>query len=87
MQKKFIAELSSTCSRKSVDLNTFRSLIALQYRKINKVGMWSYVTLKLLSSKYHLEFPGKYLMNIFLLSFIRVNKKSSLFDTLTKLKL
>jgi glycosyltransferase involved in cell wall biosynthesis len=85
--EKFITELSSACSRKSASMNTFRPLIALQYKKISKVGIRSFATLRLLSSKYHLDFPGKYLLNIFLLCFIRINKKSSLFDTLTKLKL
>ena len=84
--KKFIAELSAVCNKKSNDMNTFRPLIALQYKKIDKLGMRSFATLKLVSSKYHLDFPGNYLLNIFLLSFIRVNKNSSLFDTLTKLK-
>ncbi len=85
--KKFIAELSSACSRKSADLNTFRPLIAIQYKKIDSLGIRSFAALKLISSKYHLHFPAKYLFNIFLLSFICVNRRSSLFDTLTKLKL
>lgn len=84
---KFIAELLSACSRKSADPNTFRPLIAIQYKKIDRLGMRSFATLKLISSKYRLDFPFKYLLNIFLLSFIRVNKSTSLFDTLTKLKL
>lgn len=85
--RKFITELSLVCSRKPADLNTFRPLIALQYKKIDRLGLRSFVTLKLILSKYHLDFPAKYLLNIFLLSFIRVNRNSSLFDTLTKLKL
>jgi glycosyltransferase involved in cell wall biosynthesis len=85
--KRFIAELSAACDEKSRDMNTFRSLIALQYKKIDRLGIRSFTTLKLISSRYHLDFPAKYLLNIFLLSFIRVNKNSSLFDTLTKLKL
>lgn len=84
---KFIAELSATCDNKSRDLNTFRPLIALQYKKLDRLGIRSFATLKLISFKYHLDFPAKYLVNVFLLSFIRVNKNSSLFDTLTKLKL
>jgi glycosyltransferase involved in cell wall biosynthesis len=85
--RKFIAELSAACDKKSRDMNTFRPLIALQYKKIDSLGIRSFATLRLISSKYHLEFPAKYLLNIFLLSFIRVNKNSSIFDTLTKLKL
>jgi glycosyltransferase involved in cell wall biosynthesis len=85
--KKFVAELSISCANKSKDINTFRSLTALQYKKINTIGIKSFFTLKMIESKYHLNFPGKYLLNIFLLSFIRTQKNSSLFDTLTKLKL
>lgn len=85
--RKFIAELSAACDKKSRDMNTFRPLIALQYKKLDKLGIRAFATLKLISSKYHIDFPAKYLLNIFLLSFIRVNKNSSLFDTLTKLKL
>ena len=85
--RKFIAELSTACDKKFKDMNTFRSLIALQYRKIDRLGLGSFAALKLISSKYHIDFPAKYLLNIFLLSFIRVNKNSSIFDTLTKLKL
>ena len=84
---KFIVELSATCARKRKDMNTFRPLIALLYKKIDRLGIRSFVALKLISSKYHLVFPPKYLLNIFLLSFVRVNKDSSPFDTLTKLKI
>jgi len=85
--RKFIAELSAVCNKKSRDMNTFRTLIALQYKKLDKFGLKSFATLKLISFKYHLDFPFKYLVNIFLLSFVRADKKSSIFDTLTKLKL
>lgn len=85
--KKFIEELSAACNEKSRDMNTFRPLIALQYKKIDKLGIRSFAALRMTSSKYHLNFPAKYLLNIFLLSFICINKNSSLFDTLTKLKL
>lgn len=85
--RKFVAELSATCEKKSSDMNTFRPLIALQYKKIDKLGIRSFATLRSLSYKYHLDFPAKYLLNIFLLSFTRINRSSYLFDTLTKLKL
>lgn len=85
--RKFITELSAACVNKSRDMNTFRPLIALQYKKLDSLGIRAFAMLMLISSKYHLNFPAKYLLNIFLLSFIRVNKNSSLFDTLTKLKL
>jgi glycosyltransferase involved in cell wall biosynthesis len=85
--RKFIAELSAACDKKSRDMNTFRPLIALQYKKLDRLGIRSFATLKLISAKYHIDFPAKYLLNIFLLGFIRVNRNSSLFDTLTKLKL
>jgi len=85
--KKFIAELSMACDKKSKDINTFRPLIALQYQKVDKLGIRAFTTLRLISQRYHIDFPAKYLLNIFLLSFIPVNKNSSLFDTLTKLKL
>lgn len=85
--RKFIAELSAACDKKSKNINTFRPLIALQYKKLESLGLKAFLTLKLVSLKYHLDFPWKYLMNIFLLSFICVNKQSSLFNTLTKLKL
>ena len=85
--KEFIAELAAACDQKSRDMNTFRPLIALQYKKIDRLGMRSFIALKLISSRHHLDFPAKYLFNIFLLSFIRVNRNSSFFDTLTKLKL
>lgn len=85
--KKFVAELSATCNKKSRDINTFLPLIALQYKKIDTLGIRAFATLKLISSKYQINFPAKYLLNIFLLCFIRINKSSSLFDTLTKLKL
>lgn len=85
--RKFIAELSAACDEKSRDMNTFRPLIALQYKKIDRLGIRSFAALKLISFKYQLDFPAKYLLNIFLLSFIRINRSSSLFDTLTKLKL
>ena len=85
--RKFIAELSATCDKKSTPINTFRPLIALQYKKIDKLGIRAFATLKWISSKYHINFPAKYLLNIFLLSFIRTNRNSSIFDTLTKLKL
>lgn len=85
--RKFITELSAACDKKSSDMNTFRPLIALQYKKLDTPGIMAFATLKRISSKYHINFPTKYLLNIFLLSFIRVNKNSSLFDTLTKLKI
>ena len=85
--RKFIAALSAACDRKSRNINIFRSLIALQYKKLDKFGIGAFATLKLISRQYQINFPAKYLLNIFLLSFIRVNKNSSLFDTLTKLKL
>lgn len=85
--RKFIVELSATCDKKSRDINTFRSLIAFQYRKLNTLGITAFTTLKMMSYRYHLDFPAKYLLNIFLLSFIPVDKNSALFDTLTKLKL
>jgi glycosyltransferase involved in cell wall biosynthesis len=85
--KKFVADLSISCANKSKDINTFRSLIALQYKKINTIGISSLFTLKMIAWKYHLNFPRKYLLNILLLSFIRTKTNSSLFDTLTKLKL
>lgn len=85
--KKFVAELSKSCINKSKDINTFRSLIALQYKKINTIGVFSFFTLKKITSKYHLNFPGKYLLNVFLVSFVRTKSGSSLFNTLTKLKI
>ena len=85
--KRFVAELSSTCDEKSRDMNIFRPLIALQYKKIDCVGIRSFAALRLMSSTYRLDFPANYLLNIFLLSFIPSNKNFSLFDTLTKLKL
>ncbi|MGV8056678.1 MAG: glycosyltransferase family 2 protein [Smithellaceae bacterium] len=85
--RKFIVELSVTCDKKSRDINTFRPLIALQYKKLDTLGIISFATLKVISYKYHLDFPANYLLNIFLLSFIPIEKNSSLFDTLTKLKL
>lgn len=85
--RKFIVELAASCKKKSRDMNTFRPLIALQYKKLDALGIRSFVMLMLISAKHHLDFPAKYLLNIFLLSFIRINKNSSVFDTLTKLKL
>lgn len=85
--RKFIAELSGACKNKSRDMNTFRPLIALQYKKLDTLGLRAFATLMLISSKYHIDFPAKYLLNIFLLSFIRADRDSSLFDTLIKLKL
>lgn len=85
--KVFISELATTCDRKSRDMKTFRPLIALQYKKLDKFGMRTFTTLKRMSSKYQLDLPAKYLLNIFLLSIAPVNRSSSIFDTLTKLKL
>lgn len=85
--RKFIFALSAACDEKSRDMKTFRPLIALQYKKIEGLGIRSFATLKQISSRYRLDFPAKYLLNIFLLSFMRIDKNSSLFDTLTKLKL
>lgn len=85
--RKFIAELSAVCLKKSRDINMFRPLIAVQYKKINSLGIRAFMELKSISSKYHINFPAKYLLNIFLLSFISADRNSSIFDTLTKLKL
>lgn len=85
--KHFIAELSAICDKRSKDLNTFRPLIALQYKKIDRLGIRAFATFMLMSFKYRIDLPAKYVLNIFLLSFISINKNSSLFDTLTKLKL
>ncbi len=85
--EEFIAELSSACGRKSRNMNTFRPLIALQFKKIDRLGIKAFAALRQISSRYRLDFPAKYLLNIFLLCLIPVNKNSSLFDTLTKLKL
>lgn len=86
--KKFVEEISSACEKmNSANINKFRPLIAQQYKKIDHLGIRSFVALRSLESSYHITFPTKYLFNIFLLSFIRINKSSSLFDTLTKLKL
>jgi glycosyltransferase involved in cell wall biosynthesis len=85
--RKFVEELSATCKSKSRDMNIFRPLIALQYRKLDRFGISAYVTLKRMSAKYNLHFPAKYLLNICLLSIFPVKRNSSLFDTLTKLKL
>ena len=85
--RKFVEELSATCKSKSRDMNIFRPLIALQYRKLDRFGINAYVTLKRMSAKYNLHFPAKYLLNICLLSIFPIKRNSSLFDTLTKLKL
>jgi glycosyltransferase involved in cell wall biosynthesis len=85
--RKFMTELSAVCFKKSKDINTFRPLIAFQYKKINSLGIRAFVELKSISFQYHIDFPAKYLLNIFLLSFIPVDRNSSIFDTLTKLKL
>lgn len=85
--KKFIEELSRSVTATTKNINAFRPLIALQYKKLNKHGIAAFITLKLISSKYHLHFPSKYLLNIFLLSFIPLNRESSLFNTLTKMKI
>lgn len=85
--KKFVAELSSTCDKKSRNLNIFRPLIALQYKKLDKFGIGAFATHKRMAAKYHLDFPAKYLLNIFLLNIFPVSRNSNLFDTLTKLKL
>jgi glycosyltransferase involved in cell wall biosynthesis len=85
--RKFMAELSAICFKKSRDINTFRPLIALQYKKINSLGIRAFIEIKSISSQYHIVFPAKYLLNIFLLSFIPADRNSCLFDTLTKLKL
>jgi len=85
--RNFLAELSSTCIKKSRNLNIFRPLIALQYKKLDKFGIGAFATLRRMSAKYHLDFPAKYLLNVFLLSLLPVNRECSLFDTLTKLKL
>jgi glycosyltransferase involved in cell wall biosynthesis len=83
----FVSELAKTCSQKSRNINTFRQLISLRYKKIDKLGLRSFLMLKSASSQYGIDFPGKYLLNIFLLSFIRIDQNSSVFNTLTKLKL
>jgi len=85
--RKFIAELSTVCNIKSKNINMFRPLIALQYKKLQPLTIKAFSTLLLISYKYKVYFPAKYLLNIFLLSFIPIGKSSSLFDTLTKLKL
>lgn len=85
--KKFVAELSLICDKKSRDMNIFRPLIALQYKKLNKFGVGTFMTLRRTFAKYHLSFPAKYLLNVFLLCLLPINRGSSLFDTLTKLKL
>ena len=85
--RKFITELSNVCDRKFRDINIFRPLIALQYKKVDELGIYSFVNFRQLSTRYHLKFPTKYLLNIFLLSFIRANRGLRIFDTLTKLKL
>ncbi len=85
--KEFLSELFASSIKKSRDINMFRPLIALQYRKLKTHRINAYMTLKMLASKYHLEFPPKYLLNIFLLSILPVSRKTKFFDTLTKLKL
>jgi glycosyltransferase involved in cell wall biosynthesis len=85
--KQFIEELSKSTAAKEKNLNTFRPLIALQYKKLSKHGISAFITFTLIAAKYHLDFPGKYLLNIFLLSLISLNRESSLFNTLSKLKI
>lgn len=85
--KRFITELASACGKKSRDMNTFRPLIALQYKKLYHPGIFAYLTLRSIASRYGLNFPANYLLNIFLLSILPVNRNSSFFNTLTKLKL
>jgi len=85
--KKFIDELAMSCHKKSRDINTFLPLIALQYKKLDRFGIGAFAALKMIAAKYQIDFPAKYLLNIFLLSILPVSRESSLFDTLTKLKL
>lgn len=83
----FVSELANVCENKSRNINTFRQLIALQYKKIDRLGIKSFFALQSLASQYGIDLPAKYRLNIFLLSLIRPDKASSLFNTLTKLKL
>ena len=85
--RNFIAELSSACNKKSRNINIFRPLIALQYKKLDEFRIGSFATLIRVSTHYHLDFPSKYLLNVLLLSIFPVSRNSNLFDTLTKLKL
>ena len=85
--RRFIAELAGVCQNQNRDINTFRQLIALQYRKLNSLGLRSFLTFLRLNSQQRLVFPAKYLLNLFFLSILPVKNNSSLFETLTKLKL
>lgn len=83
----FVKELAITCASKAKDINTFRSLIALQCRKLNVFGISSFIKVVKITVIYKIRFPSKYLLNLFLLSLLSIKKDSSLFNTLTKLKI
>lgn len=83
----FVKELAITCGSKSKDINTFRSLIALQCRKLNVFGISAFIKMVKITVMYKIRFPSKYLLNLFLLSLLSIKKDSSLFNTLTKLKI
>jgi glycosyltransferase involved in cell wall biosynthesis len=84
--RKFITELANVCSEKQCDMNTFRPLIAQQYKKLEKLGIVTFSTLVLIARRHQLLFPANYWLNVFLLSILPVRKDSSFFETLTKLK-
>jgi glycosyltransferase involved in cell wall biosynthesis len=83
----FVDELSTCAQGKYKNINLFLPLIALQYKKLNRHNLKSYISTKLLYKKFKIYFPKKYLRNIFLLNLFSIRRKYSLFDTLTKLKI
>lgn len=84
-----LARLAEVSAAKGVELNNFRRFISLQYRKLDAPGLRAFVSFRRLAAGYGLDFPGKYFLNLLLLCLLPIKKHpaSSLFDTLTKLKL
>lgn len=85
--REFMSRLAGVCADKEVDMNLFRPLIAGQYKKLRSLSLWSFITFMGLASRYRLEFPAKYLLNIFIKGMLPLDRNSSLFETLTKLKI
>jgi hypothetical protein len=85
--EKFFHELAVACHNKSSNINTFRPLIALQYKKLEMFGLASLYRFMSISNSYGVKFPPKYLLNLLILSMAKFSQDRSIFNTLTKLKL